>query len=820
MNKRIMKKKNLSILLINSVLGLGLISALPLSLTSHNLVVTSQNHQAKMIAHKVAQSAGGLATPWYFASQLLLDTNLTTKDNWWKLTWDLLKLENPLVINGAKSFNYPRVKPEQWQHYPELVKFSQAADNFKKLIINKVDKTSKAFYDAKRELDNLGYVCLNVESMIPLNSFLTPEEKEQYKQNKTLYLYSQTQKPNDLYRYKYIVRYSFKARPLQLSDLSKYINISYSSSNKDNPSDELANRTVNISFNTKQMQADLGGMPDVNQDYWTLQENSLNGFFDVTYDEFWNAVIDLVNQQTPNVSWCLSPQSFRFIDNNSANTINYKDVWNTTNKWTYTTNDDDDTFNNLNFQVNITSREHNIKSLDLNNAITFTKGKTTINGLGDISTQLAATEALNKQINDLKNKYDATLAQLKQLSNEIATTRDQINPLVQKELDSSAELKLKYDTINQMYNDKIAEVINSIKAKYEAYLKENNYVSNGFISSTSTKSFDYKNELIQLQTLYTQKKLSLSNLITDETIKTQLKTQAQALTSEVQSKINALNMQLNQYQQELTNLKQKNTQFKTFVDELGNTTSNQNATVSLKLDANAKLAISDIQNELPNYWLVNKNPNTFINKADFIAQLNQIVNQFVNPLTGCTINLDLSMFKLQDNMTNKVISGYQFKDARYTVNAKVVYSTSNGILTKWQLDMQIAPVTSASARVANNDSATQAKQNLQQMQNLSTSNQTTINNLDQDINNQVADLKQAANYTAQLAEASLPTVDGTSDKLLNVDKLITNYQTINSSSTKLNPGFIGVLAGSIAALILLVTAIVVLSILLKRKKNK
>lgn len=815
-----MKKKNLSILLINSVLGLGLISTLPLSLTSHNPVVTSQNHQAKMIAPKAAQSTGGLATPWYFASQLFLDTNLTTKDNWWELTYKLLKLPKPLVINGARSFNYPNVKPEQWKNFPEVVQFSQAANKFKPFISDQADKTSKAYYDAKREIDNLGYVYLNVESMIPLNSFLTPEEYQQYQQNKTFILYSKTPRPNDLYTYKYVVRYSFKARPLQLSDLSKYINISYSSSNKANPSDELANRTVNISFNTKQMQADLGGMPDVNQDYWTLQENSLNGFFDVTYDEFWNAVIDLVNQQTPNVSWCLSPQSFRFTDNNSANTINYKDVWNATNKWTYTTNEDDDTFNNLNFQVNITSREHNIKSLDLSNVITFTKGKTTINGLGDISTQLAATEALNKQINDLKNKYDATLAQLKQLSNEIAATRDKINPLVQKELDSSAELKLKYDTINQMYNDKIAEVINSIKAKYEAYLKENNYVSNGFISSTSTKSFDYKNELIQLQTLYTQQKLSLSDLITDETIKTQLKTQAQALTSEVQSKINALNIQLNQYQQELTNLKQKNTQLKTFVDELGNTTSNQNATVSLKLDANAKLAISDIQNELPNYWLVNKNPNTFINKADFIAQLNQIVNQFVNLLTGCTINLDLSMFKLQDNMTNKVISGYQFKDARYTVNAKVVYSTSNGILTKWQLDMQIAPVTTASARAANNSSSAQAKQNLQQMQNLSTSNQTSINNLDQDINNQVADLKQAANYTAQLAEASLPTVDGTSDKLLNVDKLITNYQTINSSSTKLNPGFIGVLAGSIAALILLVTAIVVLSILLKRKKNK
>lgn len=383
-----MKKKNLSILLINSVLGLGLISALPLSLTSHNPVVTSQNHQAKMIAPKASQSTGGLATPWYFASQLFLDTNLTTKDNWWELTYKLLKLPKPLVINGAKSFNYPNVKPEQWKNFPEVVQFSQAANKFKPFISDQADKTSKAYYDAKREIDNLGYVYLNVESMIPLNSFLTPEEYQKYQQNKTFILYSKTPRPNDLYTYKYVVRYSFKARPLQLSDLSKYINISYSSSNKANPSDELANRTLNIGFNTKQMQADLGGLLDVNQDYWTLQQNSLNGFFDVTYDELWNAVIDLVNQQTPNVSWCLSPQSFRFTDNNSANTINYKDVWNATNKWTYTTNDDT-TFKDLNFQVNVTSREHNVKAVDLSNAITFTKGKTTINGLGDISTQLA-----------------------------------------------------------------------------------------------------------------------------------------------------------------------------------------------------------------------------------------------------------------------------------------------------------------------------------------------------------------------------------------------------------------------------------------------
>ena len=148
-----------------------------------------------------------------------------------------------------------------------MVQFSQAANKFKPFISDQADKTSKAYYDAKREIDNLGYVYLNVESMIPLNSFLTPEEYQQYQQNKTFILYSKTQRPNDPYTYKYVVRYSFKARPLQLTDLSKYINISYNSSNKANPSDELANRTVNISFNTKQMQADLGGLPDVNQDY-------------------------------------------------------------------------------------------------------------------------------------------------------------------------------------------------------------------------------------------------------------------------------------------------------------------------------------------------------------------------------------------------------------------------------------------------------------------------------------------------------------------------------------------------------------------------
>lgn len=74
-----------------------------------------------------------------------------------------------------------------------MVQFSQAANKFKPFISDQADKTSKAYYDAKHEIDNLGYVYLNVESMIPLNSFLTPEEYQQYQQNKTFILYSKTQ---------------------------------------------------------------------------------------------------------------------------------------------------------------------------------------------------------------------------------------------------------------------------------------------------------------------------------------------------------------------------------------------------------------------------------------------------------------------------------------------------------------------------------------------------------------------------------------------------------------------------------------------------
>ena len=134
--------------------------------------------------------------------------------------------------------------------------------------------------------------------------------------------------------------------------------------------------------------------------------------------------------------------------------------------------------------------------------------------------------------------------------------------------------------------------------------------------------------------------------------------------------------------------------------------------------------------------------------------------------------------------------------------------------------MQITPVTSVNTKAVNNNSFTEVKQNLKQIQNLSTSNQAAINDLDQAINTQVTYLAQAANYTIQLSDASLPTIDGTSDKLANLDRLITNYQIINSSSTKLNPGFIGVLVGSVLALILLVTGLVVLLIFLRRKKNK
>lgn len=750
-----------------------------------------------------------LDTPWYFAHQALIDPNIVTKDKWEDVTYTALKIPDKRAIDSTSSFS--RVyKPNS--SYKDLATFSEIAQKFSETNLPGI-KNNKEYYDARRALDNLGYVYLDVQSRIPLNYYLSNAEYNRLQKDNT---FIENGKQGSYY--KYFVKYSFKAKPLKLADLAKYITIKFSSSNQADPTSKYANKAVTISFNTKQMQQDLAGLMSVNQEYFTLQQNQLHEFFDVTYDELWNAVLNLVKQQTQNTDWHLNTNSFRFVNNNHVNTDNYMNNWFYENKWEFTTNANT-TFSSLVFKATITTK---YKPMDFNlaNTITLNQGDTTISEFGAVNDQLTATQALTNQINDLRIKYNDSLKALKQLPLKIGKTKLEIRKMFESELNKSETLKVQYDTITEMYDKRINEVITTIKTNYDAYLKDNNYVSNGFVSSTLTKSFDYKKELIQLKTLYTQLNVSLNNLLSDGALKAELKAKAQELTTTIQSSIDTLNNQLNSYTKQLAALEAQNTSLNTYANQLTNFTSNQNITVNLAVGNNAKLAINNSSSDLNGYWVIETNQNyqELINKNDFINKINDLINSTIEPIVGVHIRVDETMFKLQNNVSNKEITGYQFSEANKTINAKVVYSTSNGVITKWQLLLDLQTVSSNNARVADNSIAG-IKQTLDQIKNLTATNHDDITNLANDIKAQNTNLSDTQNTVNGMGNVDLPNIFGTSDQAAKLDKLINDYQTINYSKTKLNDGFIGTVIGGSIAGILIIVGTVIFLLSLRNKKT-
>lgn len=758
-----------------------------------------------------------LDTPWYFVNQFFGYGDVAIeKREWLDFTNKILKLPNQLngqfAIALSHSFGYARVTPSQWASYPELVKSSELASKYDVLALK--GNFNKAYYDARRELDNLGYIYLEVESAIPLNYYLSNAEYNRLQKDNTFIENGKTS--NGLY--KYFVKYSFKAKPLKLADLAKYVTISFSSSNQADPTNKYANKALTISFNTKKMQEDLAGLMSVNQEYFTLQQNQLHEFFDVTYDELWTEVLNLVKQQTQNTDWHLNTESFRFVSDNHVNTSNVMNNWFYENKWEFTTNGNT-TFSSLVFKAKITTK---YKPMDFNlaNTITLNQGDTTISEFGAVNDQLTATQALTTQINDLRIKYNDSLKALKQLPLQIGKTKLEIRKMFETELNKSETLKVQYDTITEMYDKRINEVITTIKANYDAYLKDNNYVSNGFVSSTLTKSFDYKKELLQLKTLYTQLNVSLNNLLSDGALKAELKAKAQELTTTIQSSIDTLNNQLNSYTKQLAALEAQNTSLNTYANQLTNFTSNQNITVNLAVGNNAKLAINTSSSDLSDYWVIETNQNyqELINKNDFINKINDLINSTIEPIVGVNIRVDESMFKLQNNVSNKEITGYQFSEANKTINAKVVYSTSNGVITKWQLLLDLQTVSSNNARAADNSIAG-IKQTLNQIKNLTATNHDDIANLANDIKAQNTNLSDTQNTVNGMGNVDLPNIFGTSEQAAKLDKLINDYQTINYSKTKLNDGFIGTVIGGSIAGILIIVGTVIFLLSLRNKKT-
>ncbi|MDE7221710.1 MAG: hypothetical protein K2N40_00360, partial [Ureaplasma sp.] len=297
-----------------------------------------------------------LETPWYFASQYFEDVNIVTKGKWKELTDNLLKLPSTSAIRSEFSFSSAyNLSTSQWSKYPELLKYCQVVEKFVPYSDQNLAGTeSKIYYDARRQLNNLGYIYLDVVSSIPLNYYLTDSEYKRLQADNT---FIENGKSGSYY--KYFVKYSFKAKPLKLENLDKYLNITWTSADSQNPKDLYANKKLTVKFNTQQMKSDLANMIEINQSYFPLITNQLNEFFDYSYNDFWNAVIELITTKT-GIDWKLTPESFKFesdgtdlINPNDTNKIvNEQDNWFYTSKWNYSTNSNT-TFNNLTFTCNL-----------------------------------------------------------------------------------------------------------------------------------------------------------------------------------------------------------------------------------------------------------------------------------------------------------------------------------------------------------------------------------------------------------------------------------------------------------------------------------
>lgn len=745
-----------------------------------------------------------LDTPWYFVSQFGTDPNIVTKDKWNDLTINSLKMPDLNSINGSYSFEIPKNLSIQWNKFPELIKFSELYKKFNSLFIN--SKGSKEYYDAKRELDNLGFVYLTVESKTPLNYYLSDTEYKRLQQDNTF-----IENGKDGNFYKYFVKYSFKSKPLKLQDLSKYLTIQFTSSNEQNPIDKFANKKVSVSFNTLKMSQDLANMKEINQSYFPLLNNSLNEFFDVTYDEFWNEVIKLIAKSSQNTDFKLTPNSFKY----SVNGISFAELsnWFYLHKWSYTKNSDT-TLKSMVFEASITTKYKELSIQDLSSKINITQGDITVSELGDLYENKDLANELTNLTNQMRIDFDKLITKFKNFSLKINQQKLIIRQLIQVELKKNEALNNKFNAIMEMYETKIKEIVSKIQTNYNEFKENNNYVSNGFVSSSLNKTFNYKSDLILIKNLYEEQNRSLNNILTDANLKNEIKQKIQDLNTDLVNEINDLNISFTKLKNVVIQIQNKNNGLLNYAENLVNFNTNQKISIDLNTE-NSYLASGTIG--ISEYWVIDTNYNyqNVINKLVFIENFNKLVNDTLNPIIDMRIDFTEDMFKLTPTGTQ--ITGFVQKYGNKTANISVKYQIgSNKKINKLSFEISIGSNDNISTRKNQLD---WTKETLNEIKNITSKNQNEISNFITSIDPHFENIKNSLNLINEMGNVNLPNIFGTSEQASKLDKLIQNYKDINVSKTKLNDGFIGTIVSSIIVGTLGIVGLIIFLLSLRKVKT-
>ena len=762
-------------------------------------------HLTKVDAITTGSKSRALETPWYFVSQALdWKSYPIEKRTWNELTTKILKLPKATAIDEGTSFSYVNnLSTSQWSSYPELLKSSELNTKFRNMNTTQ-NKNTKAYYDARRALNDLGYIYLTVDSEIPLNYYLSDAEYKRLQQDNTFIPNGKTGN-----YYKYFVKYSFKAKPLKLDNLINYLDVKFTSSNESNPTDRFANKNLTVSFNTPKMSQDLAGMKEVNQFTWTLSQNSLHEFFDVTYEEFWTKVLEIIKTKTQNTDWKLNLDSFKYKPN--GNTETELNNWIYTNKWTYSKSNSTQLLTSLVFNASIVTQYKEMDIQDLSSKVNVKQGDVTVSQLGELQNQKALTTAIAQATQDLKNNDFAKLmTQLKAIDLKIAKQKLVIQKIVKEAIADNQTLSTKLDEILNTHNANIEAIVTGIKADYEAYKNNNKYESNGFVSSTLNKQFDYKDKLEAIKKEYEQQNTKLSNLINDNAIKQEIKDKVHVANQELINEIEAIEVEFKELLYKVQQLHTTNNGLIEFASNLGQLNANETIYIDFLNDNKAYLADQTING----YWIANANAQYkhAINKQLFIDNVNEIVNGSLSPIIGMNIKFDESMFRLVQGGTQ--LTGFVQQDNGKTATIKVNYATgSNKEITKLQFEITV----NSNVDVRNNQ-LSQAHQLLAEIKDKSEDNGTAINNFVENVNPALDEIQKTLQDIAALGEAKLPNIFGTAEQLANIEKEIANYKPLSFTWTKLNDGFLAtVICGSIAGVVAIVGLTIFLLSLRKRK---
>lgn len=753
-------------------------------------------------------------TPWYFVSQREEDVNIVTKGKWKDLTDNVLKIPTKYAIDSDQSFGAADVSLEEykWSSYPELIKSSKLMNNFLKYFLNPNTKGSKEYYDARRELNNLGYVYLNVQSSIPLDYYLTSSEYARLQKDNTFIANGKNSARNT---YRYFVKYSFKAKPLKLSDLSKYLNIKFNSSNIEDPHNKYANKSLSIDFNTSLMSQDLANMVQIKQFSYVLQQNWLNEYFDVTFEEFWNEVIRIVELRTgiKAIDWRINANSFKYSE--TGNEFKEWNNWFYTNKWSYVKNSDT-TLKSLTFNANIVTKYKELDVKDISSNLSVSQGDVSVGELGSIQDQLTIANEIQTTSNQLRYDFLNLVNKFKEMDLKIAQQKLRVRKLLEIELRKNESLNTKFDAIMSKYENSINEIIEKIKTNYQEYQKNNKYNSNGFVSSTLSKSFDYKEDLAAIKALYDAQSQELANLMNDAQVKQEIKDKVAELNKNLVNEVNLINKQLLTLLNSVDKLDAKNSGLLNFAENLVNFNSNQTIKVNLNTQ-NSYLA----NNVIFDHWIINANQNYqfAINQAEFLQSFNRSVNGTLNEIIGMEIDFTLDMFKLVEGKNQ--LTGFVQNDLTGTKTANIVVNYQigpNKKINKLELEINIDSV---NANTYSNKATAldEAKDKLNKIKEITLNNKVNIADFKKSIAPEFDNIKQTLDQFVKMGEVDLPNIFGTSQQAAKLEKMLNEYKQLEYSKTKLNDAFIGTLIGSILGGIASVTLLTIYLLSLRRKKT-